>query len=126
MSNLFEKPLSRTANSCMQLFRQGRFTMKRKFEENMPGLHHVFRSSSVTGHAAARAAASDRGLVTASQPDGLAGSERGRANTVLFATVLFFASASGKFEQRRVRIVAFCFAVAVFAFALARRMMLPR
>jgi hypothetical protein len=39
------------------------------------------------------------------------------ANTVLFATVLFFASASGKFEQRRVRIVAFCFAVAVFASA---------
>src|SRR3981189_2757829 len=31
------------------------------------------------------------------------------ANTVLFATVLFFASASGKFEQRRVRIVAFAF-----------------
>jgi hypothetical protein len=48
------------------------------------------------------------------------------ANTVLFATVLFFASASGKFEQRRVRIVAFCFAVAVFGFALARTMMLPR
>ena len=34
------------------------------------------------------------------------------ANTVLFATVLFFASASGKFEQRRVRVVAFAFAVA--------------
>src|SRR5881227_4345979 len=29
------------------------------------------------------------------------------ANTVLFAAVLFFASASGKFEQRRVRVVAF-------------------
>jgi hypothetical protein len=48
------------------------------------------------------------------------------ANTVLFATVLFFASASGKFEQRRVRILAFCFALAVFAFALVRTMMLPR
>src|SRR5207248_11320268 len=33
------------------------------------------------------------------------------ANTVLFATVLFFASASGKFDQRRVRVVAFAFAV---------------
>src|SRR5437867_8543517 len=33
------------------------------------------------------------------------------ANTVLFATVLFFASASGKFEQQRVRSVAFVFAV---------------
>jgi hypothetical protein len=47
------------------------------------------------------------------------------ANTVLFATVLFFASASGKFEQRRVRVVAFFFAVAVFAFALVRTAMLP-
>ena len=48
------------------------------------------------------------------------------ANTVLFATVLFFASASGKFEQRRVRVIAFAFAVAVFAFAVVRTMMLPR
>ena len=47
------------------------------------------------------------------------------ANTVLFATVLFFASAAGKFEQRRVRIVAFAFAVAVFAFAVVRTLMLP-
>ncbi len=47
------------------------------------------------------------------------------ANTVLFATVLFFASASGKFEQRRVRTVAFVFAVAVFTFALVRTAMLP-
>src|SRR5438270_874609 len=47
------------------------------------------------------------------------------ANTVLFATVLFFASASGKFEQRRVRVVAFTFAVAVFAFAVIRTAMLP-
>jgi hypothetical protein len=48
------------------------------------------------------------------------------ANTVLFATVLFFASASGKFEQRRVRVIAFAFAVAVFVFAFVRTMMLPR
>jgi hypothetical protein len=47
------------------------------------------------------------------------------ANTVLFAAVLFFASASGKFEQRRVRVVAFAFAVAVFAFAVVRTAMLP-
>ncbi len=47
------------------------------------------------------------------------------ANTVLFATVLFFASASGKFEQRRVRVVAFTFALAVFAFAVVRTVMLP-
>jgi len=47
------------------------------------------------------------------------------ANTVLFATVLFFASASGKFEQRRVRIVAFVFAAAVFVFAAIRMALLP-
>jgi hypothetical protein len=47
------------------------------------------------------------------------------AHTVLFATVLFFASASGRFEQRRVRVVAFAFAVAVFAFAVIRTVMLP-
>src|SRR5438094_1256903 len=47
------------------------------------------------------------------------------ANTVLFATVLFFASASGKFEQRRVRVVAFAFAVSVFLFAVVRTAMLP-
>src|SRR5437762_7564193 len=56
-----------------------------------------------------------------------AGSTSGQylANTVLFATVLFFASASGKFEQQRVRSVAFVFAVAVFVFALVRTAMLP-
>jgi hypothetical protein len=56
-----------------------------------------------------------------------AGSVSGQylANTVLFATVLFFASASGKFEQRRVRIVAFAFATAVFLFAVVRTATLP-
>jgi hypothetical protein len=47
------------------------------------------------------------------------------ANTVLFATVLFFANASGKFEQQRVRAVAFIFAVAMFVFAVVRTAMLP-
>ena len=47
------------------------------------------------------------------------------ANTVLFATVLFFANAAGKFEQRRVRLVAFIFTLAVFAFAVMRIVMLP-
>jgi hypothetical protein len=57
-----------------------------------------------------------------------AGSVSGQylANTVLFATVLFFASAAGRFEQRRVRIVAFAFAVVVFLFAVLRTAMLPR
>jgi hypothetical protein len=59
---------------------------------------------------------------------GKAGTVSGQylANTVLFATVLFFASASGKFEQRRVRVVAFAFAAAVFLFAVVRTGMLPR
>ncbi|HWX18143.1 MAG TPA: hypothetical protein VNY07_16320 [Chthoniobacterales bacterium] len=48
------------------------------------------------------------------------------ANTVLFATVLFFANTAGKFEQRRVRMAALCFAMAVFAVAVARTMMLPQ
>jgi hypothetical protein len=48
------------------------------------------------------------------------------ANTVLFAAVLFFANASAKFEQRRVRVVAFIFAAAVFVFAVVRTLMLPR
>lgn len=47
------------------------------------------------------------------------------ANTVMFAAVLFFANAAGKFEQARVRIVSFFFAVAVFAFALLRIALLP-
>ena len=57
-----------------------------------------------------------------------AGSVSGQylANTVLFATVLFFASASSKFDQRRVRIVAFVFSLAVFAFATIRMVVLPQ
>jgi hypothetical protein len=56
-----------------------------------------------------------------------AGSVSGQylANTVLFAAVLFFANASSRFEQRRVRVVAFAFAVAVFLFAVVRTAMLP-
>jgi hypothetical protein len=59
---------------------------------------------------------------------GSAGSISGQylANTVLFATVLFFANASARFQQRRVRIVAFIFAVAVFVFAVLRTAVLPR
>ena len=47
------------------------------------------------------------------------------ANTVLFATVLFFANAASKFEQRRVRLLGFLFAVTVFMFALVRTATLP-
>ena len=48
------------------------------------------------------------------------------ANTVLFATMLFFANAVIKFEQKRVRVVAFAFAVAVFVFSIVRTALLPR
>ena len=41
------------------------------------------------------------------------------------AALLFFANAAGRFEQRRVRVVAFAFAVAVFLFAVVRTAMLP-
>lgn len=46
--------------------------------------------------------------------------------TVLFAAVLFFANAASKFEQRRVRIIAFIFALIVFDFAVTRVLLLPR
>ena len=61
------------------------------------------------------------------QQAGVAGSVSGQylANTVLFAAVLFFANAASRFEQRRVRVVAFAFAVSVFLFALVRTAMLP-
>jgi len=47
------------------------------------------------------------------------------ANTVLFATVLFFAGTAGKFEQPRVRLSAASFGVAVFAFAVVRMLLMP-
>lgn len=58
----------------------------------------------------------------------IAGNTSGQylANTVLFAAVLFFANAASKFGQRRVRVVSFGFAVAVFVFVVARIAMLPR
>ena len=86
----------------------------------VPNLYEM-RGSREAADASAKAANSQREA-------GSAGSISGQylANTVLFATVLFFANASAKFEQRRVRIVAFAFAVAVFLFAVARTVMLPR
>src|SRR5262249_52228998 len=61
------------------------------------------------------------------QQAGMAGSISGQylANTVLFAAVLFFANAASRFKQRRVRVVAFAFAVSVFLFAVVRTAMLP-
>ena len=47
------------------------------------------------------------------------------ANTVLFATVLFFAGTAGKFEAPRVRLFAAAFGVAVFVFAVVRMLLMP-
>ena len=47
------------------------------------------------------------------------------ANTVLFATVLFFAGTAGKFEQPRVRLFAAAFGLAVFVFAAIRMLLMP-
>ena len=86
----------------------------------VPNLYEM-RGSREAADASAKAANSQRKA-------GRAGSISGQylANTVLFATVLFFANASTKFEQRRVRVVAFIFAIAVFVFAVVRTLMLPR
>jgi len=85
----------------------------------VPNLYEP-RGTHEAGDATAKAATNQREA-------GAAGSISGQylANTVLFAAVLFFASASGKFEQRRVRIVAFLFAVAVFVFAVLRTECFP-
>ena len=47
------------------------------------------------------------------------------ANTVLFATVLFFAGTAGRFEQPRVRLFAAAFGVALFLFAAIRMLLMP-
>ena len=47
------------------------------------------------------------------------------ANTVLFATVLFFAGTAGKFEQPRVRLFSATFGVALFVFAVIRTLLMP-
>jgi hypothetical protein len=47
------------------------------------------------------------------------------SNTVLLATVLFFAGTSAKFDQRHVRQSSFFFAAVVFLFATARVLMPP-
>ena len=86
----------------------------------VPKLYEV-RGTREAAEANAKAASSLQSSRNASSVSG-----QYLANTVLFATVLFFASASGKFEQRRVRVLAFAFAVAVFLFAVMRTVMLPR
>jgi hypothetical protein len=47
------------------------------------------------------------------------------SNTVLLATVLFFAGTAGKFHQRRVRSSSLFFAIALFCYAAVRTLLLP-
>lgn len=47
------------------------------------------------------------------------------SNTVLLATVLFFAGTAGRFDQRRVRLPSLAFAIALFLYAAVRMLMLP-
>jgi len=79
----------------------------------------------VRGAAEATAARTDaaRRVVEARE----AGNRSGQylANTVLFATVLFFAGTAGKFEHPRVRLSAAVFGVAVFLFAVVRMLLMP-
>jgi hypothetical protein len=76
-----------------------------------------------TAEAAAARADAERRVTAARQ----AGNRSGQylANTVLFATVLFFAGTAGKFEQPRVRLFAAAFAVALFVFAVIRMLLMP-
>ncbi len=79
----------------------------------------------VRGTAEAAAARTDAAARVAEARE--AGNRSGQylGNTVLFATVLFFAGTAGRFEQPRVRLSAAIFAVAVFTFAVIRMFLLP-
>ena len=76
-----------------------------------------------TAEAAAARADSARGVAEARE----AGNRSGQflANTVLFATVLFFVGTAGRFEQPRVRLFAAAFGVALFVFAALRMLLMP-
>ena len=87
-----------------------------------PFVPNLYQVRDVAEAAAARAEAAQQ-VVQARA----AGNRSGQylANTVLFATVLFFAGTAGKFEQPRVRLSAAVFAVAVFVFAVIRMLLMP-
>jgi hypothetical protein len=84
----------------------------------VPNLYEVRGTTEAT---AARATASGQ-IAEAREAGNLSGQYL--ANTVLFATVLFFAGTAGKFEQPRVRLLAAAFGVALFVFAVARTILL--
>lgn len=87
-----------------------------------PFVPNLYKVRGAEEAAAARADSAQR--VTEARE---AGNRSGQflANTVLFATVLFFAGTAGKFEQPRVRLSAASFGVAVFLFAVVRMLLMP-
>jgi len=87
-----------------------------------PFVPNLYKVRGTAEAATARADAEQR--VTAARE---AGNRSGQylANTVLFATVLFFAGTAGKFEQPRVRLFAATFGVALFVFGLVRMLLMP-
>ena len=87
-----------------------------------PFVPKLYQLREADAAAAARAEAA-RQLTTARESGNRSGQYL--ANTVLFAAVLFFAGAAGKFVQPRVRLSAAIFALAVFAFALIRMLLMP-
>src|SRR6266513_1010983 len=95
--------------------------------ENRAAAPHPFvpKLYKVRGPEVVAAARADAAARIAQARD--AGNRSGQylANTVLFATVLFFAGTAGKFEQPRVRLSAAAFGVAVFAFAVVRMLLMP-
>lgn len=99
---------------------------QKPFENSVADAHpfvpNLYEVRGVAEAAAARSEAAQK-VVEARE----AGNRSGQylANTVLFATVLFFAGTAGKFEQPRVRLSAAAFAVAVFVFAVTRMLLMP-
>ncbi len=102
--------------------------MAQKPLENSKADPHPFVPSLYEVRGTREAAAATETAAQKVQEARASGSVSGQylANTVLFATMLFFANAVAKFEQRRVRVASFFFAVAVFMFAAVRILILPR
>jgi len=101
--------------------------MAQKPFENPNADPHPFVSKLYVTPGTRQAAEANAKAATSLEEGRKAGTMSGQylANTVLFAAVLFFANASSRFQQRRVRVIAFSFAIAVFLFAVVRTAMLP-
>jgi hypothetical protein len=95
--------------------------------ENRAAAAHPFVPNLYQVRGAAEAATARADAVRRVDEAREAGNRSGQylANTVLFATVLFFAGTAGKFEQPRVRLYAAAFGVAVFLFAVVRMLFMP-